>query len=111
MRQRFKQYIYCNDNSLQNHPQGLKKADLISGNAFGEINWSQIGVQAPPGTKFYINSANNPVIVGFTGLFELDLSNGGFIGALSFDSDSLDYISRNDSAILILDVAYWEGGE
>lgn len=70
---------------------------------------TQLGIQAPPGTKFYLNGNTNPVIVGFTGLFDIDLTQGGSIISLSFDSDSIKEIQQNDSAFLIVDMAYLGG--
>jgi hypothetical protein len=33
----------------------------------------QLGIQSVPGTKFYLNGSNNPIIIGNTGIYELDL--------------------------------------
>jgi hypothetical protein len=41
----------------------------VSGRIFQGRIFSQLGIQAPPGTKFYINNGTNPVIIGYTGLF------------------------------------------
>ena len=107
MTQQFKQLIYCNDNSSFNT---TNRTDLISGGAFTSyVHLSQLGVQAPPGTKFYLNGGIQPVIVGFTGLFELDLTLGGSITSIRFDPVSLANINANDSSILIIDMAYMGG--
>lgn len=115
----FKQIVYCNDNSIKNFPQDITAAQLVSGNAF-KVNMAsgltslpiaQLGVQAPPGTKFYINNSSSPVIIGFTGLFEIDLTGGGSITNLHFDATSLDLIKQNDSAILIIDLVYIGGAQ
>jgi len=63
-----------------------------------------LGVRALPGTQFYINGGTNPVIVGFTGLFEIDLTDGGSITELKFDRKSIDAIELNDSAYLVVDM-------
>lgn len=111
MVQQFKQIIYCNDNSAYNQPAGLRAIDLINGAAFSKYTpLSQLGVQAPPGTAFYVNGGDIPAIVGFTGLFDIDLTAGGEINSLKFNSKSLEYIRSNDSAMLIVDMAYWTGG-
>ena len=62
-----------------------------------------------PGTKFYVNGTNNPVIIGFTGMFSIDLTAGGSITELTFDEDSIDEIEENDSAYLVVDIAYLGG--
>ena len=108
----FKQFRYYKDNSDQNYPAGLTAASLVSGDAFNAyLPIQQIGIQALPGTKYYINGATNAAIVGSTGLFELDLSQGGYITALTFDNTSLGLISSNKEAYLIIDIIYKQGEE
>lgn len=110
MTQLFKQFIYCNNESLKNFPSNLLDTDLISGDAFNNYTpLVQLGVHAPPGTKFYLNGSINPVIVGFNGLFDIDLTQGGSISHLAFDASSINWIKSNDSAILIIDMAYIGG--
>lgn len=111
MTQNFKQIVYKNDSADINNPSGLTTAALTQGTVFQDYTpMTQLGIQAPPGTKFYINGNNNPVIVGFTGLFSIDFSStGGIINSLSFDSQSISNIRGNDSAILIVDIAYLGG--
>ena len=106
----FKQFIYCNDLSDHTYPSGLTATQLVNGTAFTQfLPAFQLGVQAPPGTKFYINNNNVPVIVGYTGLFDLDLTSLGSITSLTFDSASINRIKNNDGAILIVDIAYLGG--
>lgn len=112
MTQLFKQFIYCNNNSNKNFPLNLQSNNLINGTAFSDyLPAIQLGIQAPPGTKFYINNGENPVIIGFTGLFELSLLENGSITSLTFDEQSIDQIQANDSAIIIIDIAYLGGGD
>lgn len=108
--QKFKQIIYCNENSNQNFPLEISENDLINGEIFNGYTFSQLGIQAPPGTKFYINNGTNPVIIGFTGLFQIDLTTGCSITNLRFDQQSIDFIKENDSLYLIIDMAF-EGGD
>lgn len=44
--------------------------DIVS--QFKKGSFSKLGVQAPAGTKFYINSSTSPIMVGRTGIYELD---------------------------------------
>ncbi len=110
MEQKFKQYVYCGKQNNHNYPIGLDGEDLITGALFNNSSYTQIGIQAPPGTKFYVNASTSPAIVGYSGLFEVDFQSGGLIGELHFDRQSIEYIEQNDSAMLIIDLAYVEGG-
>lgn len=106
----YKQFIYCNDESAKNFPADLTAEDIIDGSIFSSYTpIVQLGVQAPPGTKFYINGNANPVIVGYTGLFDLDLTGGGSVLSLGFDRQSIISIQQNDSNILIIDILYLGG--
>lgn len=100
----FNQIIYCNPSSDRNTP-GITKESLVNGTAFTNyLPLSQLGVRALPGTQFYVNGGTKPVLIGFTGLFEIDLSNGGSITGLKFDESSIAAIEANDSAYLIVDM-------
>lgn len=113
MNQSFAQFIYCSPNSEHNFPRNLTAEELITG-AFlyrdtrtKDKTVSQLGINALPGTKLYLNGGQTPIIVGFTGLFEIDLSAGGAITGIKVDEKSIREIERNNSAYLIIDVAYW----
>lgn len=70
----------------------------------------QIGIQTLPGTKFYLNQGNNPIIVGITGIYELNTENIGInITSLRFDGQSIRNISAENGAYLIIDIIYNEG--
>jgi len=59
-----------------------------------------------PGIKFYINNGSQPVIVGATGIYELELNKIATITNLLFDYNSLTNIDANDSASLLIDAIY-----
>jgi hypothetical protein len=61
-----------------------------------------------PGTKFYLNNGLTPIIIGPTGIYELDLEGISQITDLRFDSNSLTAVENNDSAYLIIDIVYGE---
>lgn len=112
MTQYFKQVIYCNDQpeNHYNFPSGIKGVDLINGSAFSQyMPLSQLCIQAPPGTKIYFNDDNTPVIIGFTGLFEVNLDHGGAVYKMKFDSGSIQKIKNNNSALAIIDMVYLGG--
>lgn len=76
---------------------------------------AQIGIQGMPGTKFYLNGGrahNYGVIIGKTGIYELNAQELGLlVKSLAFDGESIDRISRNPNACLIVDIIYSNTGK
>jgi hypothetical protein len=62
-----------------------------------------------PGTKFYVNGSNNPIIIGNTGIYELNLQGLTEINSLQFDASSIALIHSNKNAYLIVDMIYEDG--
>lgn len=93
-----------------NYPETTSYASLLTGNVFANYPIIQLGIQGPPNTKFYINGSENPIILGKTGIYELDLQGLGTISSINFDRESLEAIdyAQNFKSIMI-DIAY-EGG-
>ena len=64
----------------------------------------QLGIQSLPGTHFYLNNSNTSIIIGSTGIYELDIEGYTDITKLNFDNNSLENISNNGNAYLIIDI-------
>ena len=123
MAYKVKQFRYYNDKSSEvseskrNQPTTLDGTTTLitsehyaNGDVFGKyFPVTQLGIQALPGTKFYLNEAVDPVIIGATGIYELDLTNGIQISKISFAHDSMENIENNDNAFLIVDIIYDDG--
>ena len=69
---------------------------------------SQLGIQALPGTKFYLNGDVKPLIIGVSGIYDLDIKNGFRVTDLRFSEESLNLISNNPTSFLIVDILYGE---
>ncbi len=110
MAQYFKQLRFYNTEARDfNSPSGdsALMEKLITGDAFlPYIPIIQLGIQAPPGTEFNVNGSERPAIMGYTGLFELNLQDSGQIVALNFTEDSLNAINENPNFSLIIDMVY-----
>lgn len=105
---RYYQEAIDGDNKV-NQPSGLAQRELASGAAFKEyFPISQLGIQALPGTKFYLNNGPS-VIVGLTGTYELNLNGKAEINALRFDNESINATRLNDNAYIIVDIVYDDG--
>lgn len=112
MKKLLKQFRYYGEarNDL-NYPPTITKTNLYTGGIFFTSNdllsIQALGIQAVPGTKFYLNNSVESIIVGSTGIYELDLADGYEITALKFDSASLNLINDpTNSAYLIIDAIY-----
>lgn len=82
---------------------------IVSGSAFADKfgkGVEQLGIQAIPGTKFKLNSSPNWVIIGSTGIYELDLTNRATITSLVFDAESVYNIKEGSGLSLLVDIVY-----
>ena len=107
-----KQFRYYSATSSDNYPALYNYYGVLTkGNLFashGSI--THLGIQAIPGTKFYLNNSDFPIMIGHTGIYELDLSNFGHIFAIRFDPDSLArYNEPNNTERILIDIVF-EGG-
>ena len=113
MAKQVRQFRYYKNGSNKNyHPDGQKiaLATLVSGSTFASyVPIIQLGIQALPGTKFYLNNSNHPIIIGNTGIYELDVAGLAEISSLQFDAKSINSISANENAYLIVDIIYEDG--
>lgn len=104
------QFRYYGDNAKdKNQPTTLTRTGLQNGNAFESyLPIVQLGIQSLPGTKFYINGDDSipSVVIGSTGIYELDLDGLSEITKLAFSAESLQRINDNDTAYLIVDMIY-----
>lgn len=107
MSRQIQQLRYYGPNSENNSPASASSAKWINGQVFNSYYpIIQLGIQAIPGTKFYLNQSSDPICIGATGLFELDLSGGAEITDITFSSASIANIANNSHAGLIVDIIY-----
>ena len=109
---RLAQFRYYGNNNDNNYPA---KSTMnfycvdASFQAYKPIR--QLGIQTLPGTKFYINQSQSPIIVGGTGIFEIDCTNTtAIINSIRFDKDSMTTINNLENGYLIIDILYGEEG-
>ena len=83
---------------------------MISGDIFvksGKASVSHLGIQASPGTTFFLNGDNNPIQIGKTGIFEIDVTGYGTINSIILTETSLNTVNEDNG--IIIDIIY-EGG-
>ena len=103
------QFRYYNDEQGNNNqPEDLNAESLNKGTIFAKyLPFTQLGIQALPGTRFFLNdNIEGPVIIGSTGIYELELEGISKISSLKVDSKALKLIADNPNAFLIIDVIY-----
>ena len=102
-----------NANEERNEPSGVEfiNAGGATGFANGEVfkeyyPFYQLGIQTLPGTMIYLNGSEDPVIIGSTGIYELDSSDGVEIFTLQISGASLSQINDAADGYIIIDVLY-----
>lgn len=113
MAKQIAQYRYYNaGDTNRNQPDKIAYNNIVSGSIFSTtLPIIQLGIQALPGTKFYLNNGVDPIIIGSTGIYELDLEGKSEITALSFAASSIKDIMNNPNGYLIVDCVYEDGKE
>ena len=108
---RMMQFRFHGTNSKENYPlwTDWRKYNWYT-NLFTEYgSVSHLGIQGEPGVKFYLNGGTNPITIGATGIYELNLEGIGRITSLRFDQNQLPTIynnSESDKKRLIVDIVY-----
>lgn len=101
------QFRYYGEQNPNNQPDEIKMENLGKKESiFSDfLPFTQLGIQTLPGTRFYLNNnEESPIIIGSTGIYELELEGISEITDLHFDRKSLELINNNPNAYLIIDV-------
>ncbi len=101
------------ENEDRNEPSGAAftavsgAKGFANGDVFKEYYpFYQLGIQTLPGVMIYLNGSEDPVIIGSTGIYELDASDGVEIFTLQVSNASLSQISSASDGYIIIDVLY-----
>ena len=106
------QFRFYGNGSGKNSPLNLTTTKLNNDNIFAECgSISQLGIQAPPGTIFTLNESSAPIMVGKTGIYELDLEAIGRIHSIRFIEEDLEeyFADKELHNRLLIDIVY-DGG-
>ena len=105
-----KQFRYYGEGDTRNYPANLNKNDLVYNYIFaGHGSITQLGIQGRPNTTVFLNGQDFPIIIGETGIYEIDLQNYGQIYSIRFTSESLDDYDLGIDRLLI-DIIYEGSG-
>lgn len=103
------QYRYYPMSISRTQPEDLTEVSLVNGSIFASrMPITQLGIQTLPGVQFYLNGSTNPITVGATGIYELDMNAGAIITELRFSADSVQLIKNSNTAYLIIDAVFGE---
>lgn len=103
------QFRYYMNNNEYNSPSSLTWDKLASGTLFNDYGpVCQLGIQGPPGLRFYLNNGAHSIMIGQTGIYELDMDNTNRITAIKFHREDRDLITESNK--LIVDIVYERSG-
>ena len=98
---------YGTNNANGNNSEGVAYNKLVSGSIFkNHFPMVQLNIQATPGTKFYLNNSPSYLVVGPSGIYNLNLNGVAVITALNFDAASINAIHSSTDGYLIIDYIY-----
>lgn len=85
---------------------------LTSGNIFQDYgSISKMGIQCRPNTRFRLNDSSYEIVVGETGIYEIDLEGYGTIFKIQFNADDLRiYDQAGVTDRLLIDIVYEGAG-
>lgn len=115
MGRKVKQFRYYSTDHPQNQGSNTSKinrSNLRSGAIFSNhYPIVQLGIQTLPGVKFYLNKATTPIVIGYTGIYDLELDGVTQITHLCFAEDSLQMLESNADSYLIIDIIHEGEGD
>lgn len=113
MANRITQFRYYSEDNPNNYPIDNSWASYCTQETFKKYSpIMQLGIQTLPGTRIYLNSGITPIIIGSTGVFELDVSNtSATITGLRVDQYDMELIKNLPNGYIIIDLVYGEQGD
>lgn len=105
------QFRYEGYENENNYPEYSDYNSVLKNNLLKDFpSVSHLGIQGPQGLRFYLNGGENPITIGKTGIYELDLDGIGRINKLCFnETDISSYFGQESTNRLLVDIIY-EGG-
>lgn len=81
---------------------------LTKGNIFqNHSGISKLGIQCRPNTHFTLNDSQYEIVVGETGIYEIDLEGYGIIKSIQFNAKDLEVYNQPEvTDRLLIDIVY-----
>lgn len=104
---RIAQFRFYSDGHENNYPF-KNYQNYCSSESFGYYRpIHQLGIQTLPGTKIYLNQSLNPIVIGGTGVYEIDCTGtGATITSFRVEQASMETINNLPNGYLIIDIVY-----
>ena len=101
-------YSSNSSNTSHNWPQEYSYQNYCVNESFAKYNpIRQFGIQTIPGTKIYLNASQNPIVIGGTGIFEIDCQNTtANITTFRVAEESMKTIDQLENGYLIIDIVW-----
>lgn len=113
MASRVTQFRYYAEKNANNYPADLTWPGYCTQATFKKFSpIMQLGIQTLPGTKIYLNSSLEPIVIGSSGVFELDVTGTtAVITGLRVEQNSMEQIRDLPNGYIIIDMVYGDQGE
>ena len=101
------QFRFYSDGNANNYPFSNYQS-YCSAKSFGDyIPIRQLGIQTLPGTKIYFNQSLNPIVIGGTGIYEIDCSGtSASITSFRVEQTSMETSNQLPNGYLIIDIVW-----
>lgn len=101
------QFRYYGENNVNNYPFDKWQYYCVDESFKNYRPIHQFGIQTLPGTKIYLNQSNNPIIIGSTGIFEIDCDNTtAILNSFRIEQKSMEIIDNLANGYLLIDLVY-----
>lgn len=107
MKKKIMQFRYYGDGHANNYPVNITSTNLSSGVIISQYCGKifQLGIQTLPGVQFSVNNSKDMIMIGTTGIYELNVEGYTEINALNFSNNSLKAIAQEGTnGYLIIDI-------
>lgn len=105
--QKIRQFRYYSENNPNNFPYNKWQYYCVNESFKDYRPIHQFGIQTLPGTKIFLNQSNSPIIIGSSGMYEIDCDNTtAILNSFRIEQASMENINNLDGGYLIIDLVY-----
>lgn len=103
------QFRYYGQNNPNNSPFASWQNYCVGESFQSYSPIHQFGIQTLPGTKIFLNQSLNPIIIGATGIYEINCdTTTASITSFRVEQSSMQTINNLPNGYLVIDLVYGE---